>query len=120
MAINRINNGDSGSIVRAIINAVIDAVNGFTSTISSIITRVEYVEKISVKTIIPLIGEQDGSNVNFTTAESYTLGSSELYVNGIRLFIGLDYLELDQDNIEFKSIIPEPEDVIVFECVLKY
>lgn len=31
MAINKINNGDSGSVVRAIINAVIDAVNGFIS-----------------------------------------------------------------------------------------
>lgn len=119
MAINRINNGDSGSVVRGIINAVIDAVNGFTSTISSIITRVEYVEKISVKTIIPLIGEQDGVNRYFTTEKDFIIGASQLYVNGIRLFIGLDYLELDQNNIEFKSIIPKPEDVIVFECVLK-
>ena len=120
MAINKINNGDSGSVVRGIINAVIDAVNGFTSTISSIIARVEYVEKISVKTIRPLIGEQDGVNTHFTTEKDFIIGTSQLYVNGIRLFIGLDYLELDQNNIEFISIIPEPEDVIVFECVLKH
>ena len=65
--------------------------------------------------IVELTGRQDGSNVKFTTAKGYTLGSSELYVNGhSRLFIGLDYFELDEENIEFKSIIPKPEDVIVF------
>lgn len=107
----------SNYFTKADISSLLD---GFTSTISSVITRVEYVEKISVKTIIPLIGEQDGVNKHFTTEKGFIIGASQLYVNGIRLFIGLDYLELDQNNIEFKSIIPEPRDVIVFECVLKH
>lgn len=106
MAINNINNGESALWVRNILNQVIDKVNDL--------------DKMMSREIVELTGEQDGSNVKFTTAKSYTLGSSELYVNGVKMFIGLDYVELDQDNIEFKSIIPEPEDVIVFECVLKH
>lgn len=105
MAINNINNGESALWVRNILNQVIDKVNDLDIMMS--------------REIVELTGEQNGSNVNFTTAKSYTLGSSELYVNGVKMFIGLDYVELDQDNIEFKSIIPELEDVIVFECVLK-
>lgn len=106
MAINNINNGESALWVRNILNQVIDKVNDL--------------DKMMSREIVELTGEQDGGNVKFTTAKSYTLGSSELYVNGVKMFIGLDYVELDQDNIEFKSIIPEPEDVIVFECVLKH
>lgn len=106
MAINNINNGESALWVRNILNQVIDKVNDL--------------DKMMSREIVELTGRQDGSNVEFTTAKSYTLGSSELYVNGIKMFIGLDYVELDQDNIEFKSIIPELEDVIVFECVLKH
>ncbi len=105
MAINNINNGESALWIRNILNQVIDKVNDL--------------DKMMSREIVELTGRQDGSNVKFITAKSYILGSSELYVNGIRLFIGLDYLERDQDNIEFKSIIPEHEDVIVFECVLK-
>ena len=116
MAINRINNGDSGSIVRAIINAVIDAVNGFTSTISSIITRVEYVEKISVKTIIPLIGEQDGVNKHFTTEKDFIIGTSQLYVNGIRFFINIDYEEM-KSEIGFLVYLPKETDILIFEAV---
>ena len=105
MAINNINNGESALWIRNILNQVIDKVNDL--------------DKMMSREIVELAGEQDGSNVKYRTAKSYTLGSSELYVNGVRLFIGLDYLELDEENIEFKSIIPESKDVIVFECVLK-
>ena len=106
MAINNINNGESALWIRNILNQVIDKVNDL--------------DKMMSREIVELTGGQDGINLEFTTAKSYTLGSSELYVNGVRLFIGLDYYELDEENIQFESIIPEPEDVIVFECVLKH
>lgn len=116
MAINKYNNGASCGTIRGIINSIVDAVNGFTSTISSIITRVEYVEKISVKTIIPLIGEQDGVNKHFTTEKDFIIGTSQLYVNGIRLFINIDYEEM-KSEIGFLVYLPKETDILIFEAV---
>lgn len=116
MAINKYNNGASCGTIRGIINSIVDAVNGFTNTISSIITRVEYVEKISVKTIIPLIGEQDGVNKHFTTEKDFIIGASQLYVNGIRFFINIDYEEM-KSKIGFLVYLPKETDILIFEAV---
>lgn len=116
MAINKINNGDSGSVVRGIINAVIDAVNGLTTSISSIIQRVEYVEKTSTKGVIHLIGEQDGINKKFVPEKDYIFGTSQLYVNGIRFFINIDYEETESE-IGFLVYLPKETDILIFEAV---
>ena len=68
MAINNINNGESALWIRNILNQVIDKVNDL--------------DKMMSREIVELTGGQDGINLEFTTAKSYTLGSSELYVNG--------------------------------------
>lgn len=70
MAINKINNGDSGSIARAIINAVIDAVNGFGTTIADLKARVIGIEK-SIGTNI--FTEEDRTKLdNAVTSEQLT------------------------------------------------
>lgn len=51
MAIQHINEGDGGSIVRAIINAVIDAVNAFTSKITDLTTKVTNLENAQSESI---------------------------------------------------------------------
>lgn len=118
MAINKINNGDSGSVVRAIINAVIDAVNGFGLSISSIVQRVDYLEyKQNERVVISIFGEQNGVNIRFTTGVSYILASSALYLNGARLFPNIDYNEIDKNTFEFLTYIPRQEDRIIFEVL---
>lgn len=118
MAINKINNGDSGSVVRGIINAVIDAVNGFSSTALSLTQRVEYLEyKQNERVVVSVFGKQDGSNRKYTTGVSYILGTSALYLNGARLFPNIDYKELDKNSFEFLTYIPKSGDIIIFEVL---
>lgn len=119
MAINKINNGDSGSIVRQIINSIIDLVNGFTTTINSLTQRIVYLEKITEYVIMELIGEQDDVNKRFGTIGPYVLGSSNVYVNGARMFAEIDYVELDEEGFEFVHYVPKSSDVIIFECIKK-
>lgn len=119
MAINKINNGDSGSIVRQIINSIIDLVNGFTATINSLTQRIVYLEKITEYVIMELIGEQDDVNKKFDTIDPYVLGSSNVYVNGARMFAEIDYVELDEEGFEFVHYVPKSSDVIIFECIKK-
>lgn len=51
MAIQHINEGDGGSIVRAIINAIIDAVNTFTTKITDLTTKVTNLENTQSESI---------------------------------------------------------------------
>lgn len=51
MAIQHINEGDGGSIVRAIINAIIDAVNTFTTKITDLTTKVTNLENAQSESI---------------------------------------------------------------------
>lgn len=119
MAINKINNGDSGSVVRQIINSIIDLVNGFTTTINSLTQRIVHLEKKTEYVIMELIGEQDESNKKFDTIGPYVLGSSNVYVNGARMFAEIDYVELDEKGFEFVHYVPKRSDVIIFECIKK-
>lgn len=51
MAIQHINEGDGGSIVRAIINAIIDAANTFTTKITDLTTKVTNLENAQSESI---------------------------------------------------------------------
>lgn len=116
--INKIKNGDSGLLVRTILNLAIDAVNGFATTISGWTTRIEDVEyRQNARVIATLSGEQDGNNKHFTTREKYIANSSKLYLNGARLFPNIDYKELDKNSFEFLTYIPKSEDIIIFEVL---
>ena len=118
MAINNINNGDSGTVVRGILNAVINAVNGFTSTMTSIIQRIEFLEyKQNERVVVSVSGNQNGTNRKFTTGVSYILGTSALYLNGARLFPTIDYVELDKNSFELLTYIPIVDDKIIFEVL---
>lgn len=61
MAIQHLNEGDSGSIFRTIINAVIDAVNGFTNKIADLTTKVTNLENSQSSSIFT---EQDRTKLN--------------------------------------------------------
>lgn len=118
--INKIKNGDSGLVVRTILNLAIDAVNGFATTISGWTTRIEDVEyRQNARVIATLSGEQDGNNKHFTTREKYIANSSKLYVDGLRLFNKLNYLEKDSNSFDFIDHVPEGDQQVVFEILIE-
>lgn len=118
MAINHIKEKEAGGVARGIINAVVDAVNGFTTSMTSIIQRLEFLEyKQNERVVVSVFGNQDGSNRKYTTGVSYILGTSALYLNGARLFPNIDYKELDKNSFELLTYIPIAEDRIIFEVL---
>lgn len=66
---------------------------------------------------LTLTGTQDGRNLVFACTEGFTLGTSALFLNGNRLYQGVDYKEDTSYQITFKTFIPEAEDVILFEGI---
>lgn len=81
-------------------------------------TSLESVTK-EQRRIIPLTGDQNDSNVDFTTQQGFVLGTSDLYLNGQRLVAGIDYVEKSSFSIAFLTQIPKPTDKIVFLAVLQ-
>ena len=59
-----------------------------------------------------LTGVIDGANSGFTTSNSFITGTTKIYVNGLRQFLGTDYTELSGNTITFTTP-PEIGDLII-------
>lgn len=70
------------------------------------------------KTDYGMIGAHDGVNTIFQTIEPFVLGSTKVYLNGVRQFKGVtaDYQELSDYTIEM-SIAPEANDRLIIDYI---
>ena len=100
----RVDRTNSWSTLFQSINANFEGVDKFLSSIANI---VNYIERFSAK------DNQRQFKVNY----NYAVGQNSLavYKNGIRLWVGLDYTEIDQ-NI-FQLVTPANEDDVVVAVV---
>lgn len=85
MAINRIHNGDSGSIVRQIINSIIDLVNGFGNAISDLATKVTGIENAIGNSIFTQEDRNKLDNAVTTTVLTSELQKKVTAIPGSRL-----------------------------------
>lgn len=67
--------------------------------------------------ILPLSGDQDGSNVEFSVKDGYNTGTSSLFFNGQLLTAGKDYTEESSYGIVMLTHIPVSTDVLIFMAV---
>lgn len=63
-----------------------------------------------------ITGVQDNSNKSFTTSYNYMPGTSAVYLNGVRMYAGVDYRETN-NGFEFLTYTPTVNDNIIFEAV---
>ena len=85
MEINRINKGDSGSIVRQIINSIIDLVNGFGNAISDLATKVTGIENAIGNSIFTQEDRNKLDNAVTTTVLTSELQKKVTAIPGSRL-----------------------------------
>lgn len=67
--------------------------------------------------LLPLVGVQNGRNVEFSVTGGYKTGTSCLYLNGQLLASGRDYDETDTQTITFLTYVPEANDVILLKAI---
>lgn len=65
-----------------------------------------------------LLGTKDASNRTFTCRNPYMLGTSRVYVNGVRYFKDISYKEVDDTTITFGTYAPKSDDVLMIESIL--
>lgn len=65
-----------------------------------------------------LLGTKDASNRTFTCRNPYMLGTSRVYVNGVRYFKDISYKEVDDTTITFETYAPKSDDVLMIESIL--
>ena len=65
-----------------------------------------------------LLGTKDASNKTFTCRNPYMLGTSRVYVNGVRYFKDISYKEVDDTTITFGTYAPKSDDVLMIESIL--
>jgi len=72
--------------------------------------------KEDVKTEYGLSGTIDGVNKTFTvtSTEGFKMGSTQLFINGVRQFLAVDYNETDAFTIEI-IIAPENGDNLILD-----
>lgn len=75
--------------------------------------------KIQSFEIEELEGKRDGRSSLFTTSRPYVLGTSSVWLNGVRLFAGRSYTEVDTNTINFEDYIPKDDDDILLEAVFE-
>ena len=59
-----------------------------------------------------LVGDVDGVNKSFSTSINFLAGSTKIYLNGIRQFLGEDYTEEGGSTILFTQA-PQVDDLII-------
>ena len=65
-----------------------------------------------------LLGTKDEKNRTFTCRSPYMLGTSRVYVNGVRYFKDISYKEVDDTTITFGTYAPKSDDVLMIESIL--
>lgn len=65
-----------------------------------------------------LLGTKDEKNQTFTCRNPYMLGTSRVYVNGVRYFKDISYKEVDDTTITFGTYAPKSDDVLMIESIL--
>lgn len=65
-----------------------------------------------------LLGTKDEKNRTFTCRTPYMLGTSRVYVNGVRYFKDISYKEVDDTTITFGTYAPKSDDVLMIESIL--
>ena len=65
-----------------------------------------------------LLGTKDEKNRTFTCRNPYMLGTSRVYVNGVRYFKDISYKEVDDTTITFGTYAPKSDDVLMIESIL--
>lgn len=63
-----------------------------------------------------LQGTKDGKNMEFKS-DKYILGTSRVYVNGVRFFAGKGYKEADDTTISLSNYIPKDVDELIIEAI---
>lgn len=71
----------------------------------------------SQRTTVAISTQPDGNTQTFTLSSPFTLGTSAVYLNGNRLYVGRDYIEVDSYNIEFIGWVPVSTDNILVEAI---
>jgi len=64
-----------------------------------------------------LVGIQDGVNVTFTTSIDFILGTTQLYINGLRQKLGSSYQEVSTSTIVLTGFIPISTDELLVDFV---
>lgn len=68
--------------------------------------------------ILTVTGDQDGKNTSYEVSQNYIFGTSNLYLNGQRLVLGTDYMEVTAGFVML-SRAPEVSDSLVFIAAVK-
>lgn len=93
-------------------------------TRTDILTRTLNIQEIKNQTIKNkkrgvLNGQKNGQNFIFTSETSFVIGTSELYINGVRYFLNDDYTEANDNQININTYIPKDDDFIEFYAEFK-
>lgn len=68
--------------------------------------------------MLTVTGDQDGANTSYKVNQNYIFGTSNLYLNGQRLVLGTDYIEVTAGFVML-SRAPEVSDSLVFIAAVK-
>lgn len=86
--------------------------------------RVKNESNVQIRTVIsnprqmfPLSGEKDGKNTTYTTSAEFTLGSTELYLNGQLLTLDSDYMEDSTTSVTLLTYAPTNEDILTLYAI---
>ena len=133
MAIELIGDRETGASLREKLNALIEKVNGMSSSedfgksavedfkedlteIKSKILSISAKNSLVVRGV--LSGEQNGTNKVFLTSESFILKSTRFHRNGILQTIDKDYIENDgQKGITIITEAPGTDEILVIEYI---
>ena len=96
----------SGIDLQEILHDVVDSLAGAESG-DPLVTETS-------RTDYGLTGTLDGTNRFFSTSAEYITGSTQVFLNGVRQFLGGDYSEEGSGVICF-SLAPQPGDQIIVD-----
>lgn len=64
-------------------------------------------------------GAQDGNNKTYTSTDKFYLNTTSVYINGLKMILGVDYEETDDTTITFIEYAPVSEDRIEYLAIKK-
>lgn len=97
--------------------AIIDYVGDTDNSVVNIKWVKDHFNSALEYTCRELQGIKDGKNMEFKSDNRYILGTSRVYVNGVRFFAGKNYTETDDATITLSSYIPKDVDELIIEAI---